>query len=285
MLFRSASHLASHTASSRWRSLRDGLLAAAGGLGLAGLSWLVMTREPQSISGYFLDHALPQGGGSNVVNVILVDFRGYDTFGEITVLAIAALGALALLDGWRVRRPGTDAAGRAWTFAQPPLMLRRVARLVLPLAVVLSLHLFWRGHNLPGGGFIAGLVTAVALLLQTMALGQSQADALLHAAGGRRFVRWIGAGLGLALLTGAAAIAWGSPLFTSAFGHPVLPLLGELPLASAALFDLGVYITVVGATLLMLSVLGAAGKGTVSTVAVGVAGATAVPTPTPRRAA
>jgi multicomponent K+:H+ antiporter subunit A len=257
-----ASQIARAAASRRWRSLRDALLALGGGLGMAGLSWLVMTREPQSISGYFLDHALAKGGGSNVVNVILVDFRGYDTFGEITVLAIAALGVLALLDGWRVRRPGTDAAGRVWTFAQPPLMLRRVARLVLPLAVVLSLHLFWRGHNLPGGGFIAGLVTAVALLLQYMALGQSRADALLHAADGRRFVRWIGAGLGLALLTGAAAMAWGQPFFTSAFGHPVLPLLGELSLASAALFDLGVYITVVGATLLMLSVLGASGKGT-----------------------
>ena len=136
-----ASHLASHTASSRWRSLRDGLRAAAGGLGLAGLSWLVMTREPQSISGYFLGRTLPQGGGSNVVNVILVDFRGYDTFGEITVLAIAALGALALLDGWRVRRPGADVAGRAWTFARPSLMLRRVARLVLPLPLPLPLVL------------------------------------------------------------------------------------------------------------------------------------------------
>ena len=263
---------ASPKASSRWRTGRDGLLAAAGGVGMAGLSWLVMTREHHSISGYFLDHALTQGGGSNVVNVILVDFRGYDTFGEITVLAIAALGVLALLDGWRVRRPGADAAGRAWTFAQPPLMLRRVARLVLPLALVLSVHLFWRGHNLPGGGFIAGLVTAVALVLQYLALGQSRADALLHAAGGGRFVRWIGVGLGLALLTGAAAMALGRPFFTSAFGHPVLPLLGELSLASAAVFDLGVYVTVVGATLLMLSVLGAAGKGTVATAAATPAG-------------
>ncbi len=250
--------------SGRWRTVRDVMLAAAGGLGLAGLSWLVMTRDADSISGYFLDHALTQGGGTNVVNVILVDFRGYDTFGEITVLAIAALGVLALLDGWRVRRPAADAAGRAWTFAQPPLMLRRIARLVLPLALVFSVHLFWRGHNLPGGGFIAGLVTAVALVLQSMALGQSQADALLHAAGGQRFVRWIGAGLALALLTGAAAMGFGRPFFTSAFGHPVLPLLGELSLASAAVFDLGVYVTVVGATLLMLSVLGAASKGTVA---------------------
>ena len=247
----------------RWR---DAALALAGGAGMAGLSWLVLTRDFESISWFFLDRSLPQGGGANVVNVILVDFRGFDTFGEITVLGLAALGTLALLDGWRVRRPAANAAARRWAFAEPPLLLRCAARLVLPLALVLSAHLFWRGHNLPGGGFIAGLVTAVALLLQYLALGQAQADTLLHAAGGRRFVRWIGAGLAIAWLTGAGAWLFGRPFLTSAFGHPVLPglgaLLGELPLATAALFDAGVYITVVGATLLMLSVLGAAGKGT-----------------------
>ncbi|MCX8006318.1 MAG: hypothetical protein N2688_15445, partial [Burkholderiaceae bacterium] len=80
----------------------------------------------------------------------------------------------------------------------------------------------------------------------------------LHAAGGRRYLRWIGAGLATAGATGVGAWAWGRPFLTSAHGHPQLPLLGELPLASAALFDLGVYFTVVGATLLTLSVLGAA---------------------------
>jgi multicomponent K+:H+ antiporter subunit A len=244
-------------AARRWR---DGLLAAAGGLGMAGLSWLMLTRDPESIADYFLAQSLPGGGGRNVVNVILVDFRGYDTFGEITVLAVAALGALVLLDGWQVQRPGADAQGRRWRFAQPPLLLRSAARLVLPLALMLSVYLFWRGHDRPGGGFIAGLVTAAALVLQSMALGQARAEALLRAAGGRRFVRWIAAGLALAGLTGAGAFAFGRPFLTSAFGHPVLPLLGELPLASAALFDLGVYVTVVGATLLTLSVLSSAGQ-------------------------
>jgi multicomponent K+:H+ antiporter subunit A len=63
-------------------------------------------------------------------------------------------------------------------------MLRVAARLVLPLALVVSAYIFWRGHNLPGGGFIAGLITAVALVLQYMALGQERAEALLHAAAG-----------------------------------------------------------------------------------------------------
>ena len=246
--------------SSTLRRWRDATLAIGGGAGMAWLSWLLMTRGQESISWYFLEQSLPKGGGSNTVNVILVDFRGYDTFGEITVLGIAALGVLALMDRWRVRRPTADADGRPWGFAQPPLLLQTAARLVLPLALVASLYIFWRGHNLPGGGFIAGLLTAVALVLQFMALGQQRAEALLHAAGGRRFVQAVGIGLGIAGLTGIGAFVFGRPFLTSAFGHPVVPLLGELPLATAALFDLGVYITVVASTLLTLSVLGGASK-------------------------
>jgi multicomponent K+:H+ antiporter subunit A len=246
--------------SSARRRWRDAALALAGGAGIAWLSWLVLTRDHAAISWFFLDKSLPEGGGSNTVNVILVDFRGYDTFGEITVLGIAAVGVLALLDGWRVRRPALGPDGRAWAAPQSPLLLRNAARLVLPLAVVVSGYIFWRGHNLPGGGFIAGLVTAVALVLQFMALGQQRAESLLHSAGGRRFVQAIGVGLGIAWLTGVGAFAFGRPFLTSAFGHPVVPLLGELPLATAALFDLGVYITVVGSTLLTLTVLGAASK-------------------------
>jgi multicomponent K+:H+ antiporter subunit A len=91
-------------------------------------------------------------------------------------------------------------------------------------------------------------------------MGQARAEAMLSAQGGRRFVRWIGTGLGIAGLTGAGAFLFGKPFLTSAHGHPTLALLGELPLASAALFDLGVYFTVVGATLLTISVLGTASR-------------------------
>jgi len=244
-----------------WRRGRDAVLALAGGAGVAWLAWLVLTRDHDSISWFFLEQSIPAGGGSNAVNVILVDFRGYDTFGEITVLAIAAVGVLALLDGWRVRRAAVDpAGGGAWSFARPPLMLRTAASVVLPLALTVSAYIFWRGHNLPGGGFIAGLVTAVALVLQYMAYGQSETEAR---AGGHvpdRLTRWLGVGLGVAGLTGVGAFFFGRPFLTSAYGHPSVPLLGEMSLASAALFDLGVYITVVAATLLMLSVLGAASK-------------------------
>ena len=199
-----------------------------------------------------------------MVNVILVDFRGYDTWGEITVLGIAGIGVLALLDGLRAHRPRADQSlgdgGRPWSFAEPPLMLRQVARLILPLALVVTAYIFWRGHGLPGGGFIAGLITAVALVVQYMARGQGWAEGVLRAGGGTRYTRWIGSGLLIATLTGIGAFVLGRPYLTSAHANPVLPLLGEAPLATAALFDLGVYITVVGATMLMLSALGAASK-------------------------
>ncbi|WP_395137710.1 monovalent cation/H+ antiporter subunit A [Schlegelella aquatica] len=251
---------ASPRESAGWRRARDGLVALLGGGAVSWLTWLMLTRDHDSISWYFLDQSVPGGGGTNAVNVILVDFRGYDTFGEITVLGIAGVGVLALMEGLRVRRPATDPEGRPWSFSTEPVMLRVVSRLVLPIALVVSAYIFWRGHNLPGGGFIAGLVTAVALVLQYMAVGQARADMLLHAGGGRRFVRWIGTGLGIAALTGIGAFVFGHPFLTSAHGHPSVPILGELPLASAALFDLGVYITVVGSTLLTLSVLAGASK-------------------------
>ena len=161
---------------------------------------------------------------------------------------------------WTVRRPAQDETGRPWSFARQPLMLRVAARLILPMALVMSAYIYWRGHNLPGGGFIAGLITAVALVLQYMAQGQEKAEALLHGAQGRRFTRWIGMGLSIAGLTGVGALLWGRNFLTSAHGHPHVPGFGEVSLASAALFDLGVYITVVGATLLTLSVLGHASK-------------------------
>lgn len=242
--------------SSRRRQARDAALALAGGAGVAWLAWLMLTRNHDSIAWYFLNQSAISGGGTNVVNVILVDFRGYDTMGEITVLGIAAVGVLALLDGMRTRRPALDAAGRGWTFAAQPLLLRVAARVLLALALVVALYIFMRGHNQPGGGFVAGLITAVTLVLQYMAQGQSRAEALLRAQGGRRFVRWIGTGLGIAALTGLGSFVFGQPFLTSAHGQPHLPILGDLPLASAALFDLGVYITVVGATLLTLSTLG-----------------------------
>jgi multicomponent K+:H+ antiporter subunit A len=220
---------------------RDAVLAGLIGVGVGGLALAVMTRPASTISWYFLENSLPRGGGANVVNVILTDFRGYDTFGEITVLAIAALGVAALLDGVRQPKPDADRP-------RAPLLFAVAARWLLPLAIVVSVYVFLRGHNAPGGGFVAGLVTAVALLLRHIAHGGDGGAAR------RRldYTRITASGLLIAGATGVAACGLGKPFLTSAHAEPVLPLIGALPLASATLFDLGIYLAVVGTTMLTL---------------------------------
>jgi len=230
----------------RWRKLGDGLLALVAGGGTAAIAYAVLTRPFQSISPYYLEKSYTEGGGTNVVNVILVDFRGFDTMLEITVLGIAGLIVHLLLGQFRV--PASFALARRDT-AFNPLILRSSARLILPFAALVSVYLLLRGHNLPGGGFIAGLVLATALILIRIAGG-----AALPRPDSLRYPVVIGAGLLVAAGTGLAAMALGYPFLTSTSGHPVLPVIGEVPLASAALFDVGVFVTVVGATLLALIV-------------------------------
>ncbi|PRD35927.1 UNVERIFIED_CONTAM: mrpA [Trichonephila clavipes] len=241
--------------SSRPRRWRDASLAIAGGFGIGWITWLILTRDHNSISWFFLQQSIPLGGGSNVVNVILVDFRGFDTFGEIAVLGIAAIGALCLMDGMRAHGT-TMTQGLSYRFNPSPLMLRITASWVLPLALVVSVYIFLRGHNYPGGGFIAGLITSMALIIQYIVLGQDQAEQMIKAKSGRLYEIWIGCGLTIAGLTGIAAWYWARPFLTSAHIYVEPPLLGKMHLASAAAFDLGVYITVVGATMLLISVLG-----------------------------
>jgi len=248
-----------------WRRTRAAAAAAvslAVGLGFAALAWLVLTRPPAApISDYFLETARSLGGGSNVVNVIIVDFRGFDTLGEITVMAIAALTVHALLARY-VPPPGSlphvpPPAGGPEASGRAPLMLQIVARWVLPFALLVSLHLFLRGHNLPGGGFIAGLVLAIALVLLQVAHGRPWMAARLRS--DERL--WMAAGLLVAAATGLASWLFAAPFLTSTYDYPWLPGVGGVPLASAGAFDLGVYAVVVGATVVMLAAIARLGRG------------------------
>ena len=254
----------------RARRLRDLLLAIAAGCGLAGLSYAMMTRPaPQSISPFFIDRALPEGGGTNVVNVMLVDFRGFDTLGEITVLGIVALTVYALLRRFRPPRemrqlppqqravppdlvsdlinPRT-AQDTALGYTLVPAVL---VRLLLPVAAVVAAHFFLRGHNLPGGGFVAALVLSIAFIAQYIVAGTLWVEAHLQL----RVIRWIAVGLLLAAGTGLGSLLLGYPFLTSHTAHFTLPLIGEVHLASALFFDAGVFATVVGATMLILTAL------------------------------
>lgn len=249
---------------------RDLLIAAVAGGGMSALAWFMMTRpNPLSISPFFLERALPEGGGTNVVNVMLVDFRGFDTFGEITVLGIVALTVYALL---RRFRPAPEAmALPPQQRAQPddgssdlvnPRLAKDTAvgylmvpavlvRLLLPLSALVSVYFFMRGHNAPGGGFVAGLVMSVALMLQFIVSGAAWTEEHLRIYPRR----WIAIGLLLALATGGGAVALGYPFLTTHTAHLTLPVLGELHVPSALFFDTGVFALVLGATMLILTAL------------------------------
>jgi len=250
------------------RRVRDLLIALMAGGGMAWLAFAMMSRPfADSASTFFLERALTEGGGTNVVNVVLVDFRGFDTFGEIVVLGIVALTVYALLRRFRPARETMDlpeqqrylpadlqtdllnprnAQDTAVGYLMVPAVL---VRLLLPFTALVAFYLFMRGHNEPGGGFVAGLVMSVGLLLQYIISGTEWVEAHLPLYPRR----WIAAGLLFALGTGLGAIVLGYPFLTSHTAHFHLPVIGEIHVASALFFDIGVFTLVVGSTLLMLT--------------------------------
>jgi multicomponent K+:H+ antiporter subunit A len=253
----------------RLRRGRDLVLALVAGGGMAALSYALLTRPaPQSISPFFLARALPEGGGTNVINVMLVDFRAFDTLGEITVLCAVALAVYALLRRFRPPRESIElprqqqlaapetsdlvnprtATDTAQGYVLVPAVL---LRLLLPLALLIAAWLFLRGHNEPGGGFVAGLVVAIALITQYMVAGAPWVEAHVEL----NPLRWMGVGLLFAVVTGAGAIAVGYPFLTTHTAHFALPLLGEMHVPSALFFDVGVFSVVLGSTLLILVAL------------------------------
>ncbi|MGB5446391.1 MAG: monovalent cation/H+ antiporter subunit A [Psychromonas sp.] len=231
---------------------RDILLASTIGAVVGTVCLLMLTYHSESVSQFYIDNAKTGGGGTNVVNVILVDFRGFDTMGEILVLGIAALGIHKLIARMRLSIRTRDAQGRLWSEDKHPMILSVVSQSLLPLALLISAYIFLRGHNLPGGGFIAGLITAVAMILQYFAHGVSWVIARNKIV----YHSLIVSGLMTALLTGIAPLLWGYPFLTTWFDYFTLPVIGKFELTSALVFDLGVYLTVVGSTMLILSNLG-----------------------------
>lgn len=234
------------------RKLRDGFIAVTAGGGVGALAYAFMMRDIDTISDFHIANSYEGGGGTNVVNVILVDFRGYDTYGEIIVLGIAGfvIYALmhALLDGPAARRLKNLDLSQDRSRDRHPLMMVVVTRVLMPIVVVVGIYIFLRGHNEPGGGFVAGLVIAIALLMQYMASGFAWAQERQRI----EYHTMIGIGVVIAGLTGAGAWLAGKPFLTSAYTYVHLPPIEEFELATAMLFDLGVFLTVLGAVMLML---------------------------------
>jgi multicomponent K+:H+ antiporter subunit A len=249
----------------RWHRVRDLAIAVGAGACLAALAYAVMTRAPpESVASFFIENAYTKGGGTNIVNVILVDFRAFDTLGEITVLGIVALTVFALLRRFRPAAESipvpeqqraqdlfdetSETRQRGDTVRSAMAIPALLMSLLFPIIGILAFYLLLRGHDLPGGGFVAGVTMAVAFIVQYMARGTSWVEARLRVLP----VRWMGAGLLVAAGVGAAAWLFNRPFLTSSFSYLELRWLGAVPLASAMLFDLGVFALVVGATVLIL---------------------------------
>jgi multicomponent K+:H+ antiporter subunit A len=243
------------------------VLAILCGSGVAALSYAVLTRPAAGELGpFFLRNALEPAGGRNVVNVILVDFRGFDTLGEITVVGIVAMIVYALLRRFRpapesmaaphaqrragehhVVVPSADVLVPSGDLKIPAVLVR----LLLPIAGLVSVYFLLRGHQAPGGGFIGGLVMAIAVIAQYMVGGTIWVESRLRV----HPLTWMG--LGLLAAAAAGIFAWCSslPFLTARTLDLHVPLLGDIHLSSVLLFDLGVYMLVIGATVLMLVVL------------------------------
>jgi multicomponent Na+:H+ antiporter subunit A len=280
-------------AESRHRLLRAGL-GIAFGMTMAIIAMSAMaSRSAAPISLAYPELAYEEGGGANAVNVLLVDIRAWDTFGEITVLAVAATGIASLIfvrgrndkrhrahgveDGSvdRGQEPlnagGREAAARelaarfaavsrdAWLVAGRTLAPERrsiifevITRLLFHTVIVLSIYLLVAGHNFPGGGFAGGLMAGLALAVRYLAAGRFElAEASPVSAGAL-----LGAGLAVVSLAAAAPLLWGGAVLESYILEFWLPVFGDVKFVTSTIFDIGVYLVVVGLVLDVLRSLG-----------------------------
>ena len=254
----------------RWAplGLRLGISIAVG-LGVAAFALAAgSARTDRPVAEEILAQAQPVAHGRNVVNVILVDVRGIDTLGEITVLAVAAAGVANLVRAARrdLDDEDTDPLGPPDAVGTGPervtgvdtigarsVIFDMVTRAVFPVVLVVSVYIALRGHNAPGGGFAGGLIAGIAFVMRFLAGGSPplQRDRSLPTSA------LIGIGLLLALGTGLAPLVLGGEFLDHDLAYLHLPVIGEVELVSAALFDIGVYILVLGVVLSVLTHLGA----------------------------
>ncbi len=251
---------ASYTPPPSWapKALRLGL-ALAVGVSVAGFTWAASSaRVERPVADAMVERSLPEAGGRNVVNVILVDFRGADTVGEITVLGIAAVGVANLVRsarsadrrGGRARAPAPTLAGGS-PLGRRSVVLEVTVRLVFHLALVLSVYLTFRGHNAPGGGFAGGLVAGSAFVLRYLAGGRPEEARTSRLTA----TALIGTGLLVSVAMALAGLI-GGDLLESGIAQPDLPLIGSVKLVSSTAFDVGVYLLVIGVVLSMIANLG-----------------------------
>ena len=269
--------------------VRRAIIGIAFGSVMAVIAVIALgARQADSVALEYPRLAVEEGHGANIVNVALVDIRAWDTMGEISVLVVVATGIASMLfvsgragappriSGAKVQRqpanrrrvvrdpiaPGDERtatrqtwllAGRTLSARHRSLMLEVFVRLLFHPAIVVSIYLLFVGHNLPGGGFAGGLLAGLALVARYLAGGRYElAEAVPIPAG---YI--LGAGNVLAVGTAVASLFFGADVLTSAYVEWEWPLLGSLSFGTTTIFDIGVYLVVIGLTVDLLRSLGA----------------------------
>ncbi len=190
--------------------------------------------------------SVPEGFGRNVVNVILVDFRALDTLGEVSVLVIAALGVAAMLRDSNASKRDSLSPTR-----QNSAVLLASARYTTPAMLVFSVYLLLRGHNEPGGGFIGGLIAAMAIILTHLAKPNYALNFLWLSP-----INLSAIGLLLAAFSGLPGLRMSDSFLAAEWGPSFyLPAVGKIKVGSPLFFDIGVYMVVAGVVLMLYQAL------------------------------
>lgn len=246
----------------------------ASGVLVTALALLIpQYRQRVPASDGLAEAAVGYGGGDNIVNVILVDVRAWDTMGELSVVIVAAIGVASLVfrtpqsaaerggPGSHRPREREDGAGAGsrWlprTQALHPrrrsLIMEVIVRLISYPVLLWSLFLLFSGHSLPGGGFAAGLVAGLAFAMRYLAGGEAELRSAAPVAPGLL----LGSGLFLSAGTGLVSMTAGGDVLQSWIFDVTLPVFGEVHLVTSLLFDVGVYLVVIGLVLDILRSLG-----------------------------
>ncbi len=290
VLRRIPARMGEHNASV-WPQARA-LLAIAVGATMAMVALVATSaRVERPISDSWPVLAYEIGHGRNIVNVALVDLRGWDTMGELSVLILAATGVASLVfvthradtlsefteplprlssrgraplveteEGPRPRTADTRHRPQTWLLGgqkvrpeNRSLILEVIVRVLFHSIIIVSLYLLFAGHNLPGGGFAGGLVAGMALVMRYVAGGRYELGAAAPADAGRL----LGAGMTLAVACAIVPLFFGQAPLTSAFFEAELPVIGHVEFVTSTLFDIGVYLVVIGLVLDVLRSLGA----------------------------
>ena len=290
VLRRIPSRMGEHNASV-WPVARA-VLAAAVGVTMAFVAIVATAaRSVKPISESFPDLAYELGHGKNVVNVALVDLRGWDTMGELSVLILAATGVASLVfvthradtlsrstaplppsaartrrplveteEGVRPRGEASGSQRMAWLVGgqrvrpeNRSILLEVIVRILFHSIIIVSLYVLFAGHNLPGGGFAGGLIAGMALVMRYVAGGRYELGAAAPTDAGRL----LGVGMSIAVACAIVPLLFGAPPLTSFFFEATLPVLGHVEFVTSTLFDIGVYLVVIGLVLDVLRSLGA----------------------------